>query len=348
MRFVSIGMSIARAISMAAVCGGALFGCSSSRASGPCAAGGFEVQVDTDTGSLAGTLQTPQTQMVRGSCAPSSLVIVFPGSGPTDRDGNDLPRLDTNVYAQLADALQSHGIASVRYDKRGIGGSARALPADLDSFTFDDELADARRWVDEYARDARFERVVLAGHSEGALWALLLAKQAGVTGVISLEGAGRPIGSVVGAQIEQQAETAGLTTKQVDQAKDAIAALEAGTRVSIDGFPAFLSQIFDPQTQAYLMSWMKYDPAAEAAKVQVPLLIVQGTTDTQVSTTDARLLSDANADAELLEIDGMCHVLKDASSDMSAQNKAYTDPSLPLNERLVSGVVSFVERLEPH
>jgi hypothetical protein len=44
----------------------------------------------------------------------------------------------------------------------------------------------------------------------------------------------------------------------------------------------------------------------------------------------------------------MCHVLKDASSDMSAQNKAYTDPSLPLNDRLVSGVVSFIDGIEPH
>ena len=98
--------------------------------------------------------------------------------------------------------------------------------------------------------------------------------------------------------------------------------------------------------QAYLIDWMKYDPAAEIAKLHEPILVAQGTTDIQVSVHDAELLVAANSRAKLLKVDGMCHVLKAATTDRALQTQqVYTDPKLPLHPDLVKGVLAFLDAI---
>lgn len=294
------------------------------------------VEVETPTGKLTGTLQTPE------GCGPYPFVLIYAGSGPTDQDGNSLPGLYTDMYKELAAALASAGMATVRYDKRGVGGSLSALPADLASFTFDDDVADAALWAQYYVHDPRFTGLTLAGHSEGSLFAIRVAEQVPVAAVISLEGAGRPIGEVLREQLAKALVSAPALAMQANQILDS---LEAGMTVA--SVPSELTSVFNPVVQQYLITWMKYDPATELAKIGRPILVVQGTTDTQTDLKDAQLLVAANPKAQLLIIQGMCHTLKDAISTSASQKKAYTDPTLPLDAKVVSGVVDFVKGLPP-
>jgi uncharacterized protein len=89
-------------------------------------------------GPLAGTLTAA------GKDAP--VVLILPGSGPTDRDGNNVLGVTAAPYRLLAEALAQHGIASVRIDKRGLFGSRAAVP-DPSAVTIGDYAADAHAWV---------------------------------------------------------------------------------------------------------------------------------------------------------------------------------------------------------
>jgi alpha-beta hydrolase superfamily lysophospholipase len=295
------------------------------------------VHVNVAGGELWGTLRSPD------ECGPHPLALILPGSGPIDHEGN-ASGLHTSAYALLAEAFADAGIASVRYDKRGVGRSGAALDGDGSTFAFEDDVADARAWAEAYADDGRFSSLVLVGHSEGALWALLLAQQVRVAGVISLEGSGRPVAQVLHDQLT--AQLAGSDDELLMQAEAIVDQLAAGERVR--DVPTQLEPLFGSALQTYLMSWMKYDPAAEIAKLDVPALIVQGTTDLQVSVRDAQLLADAGSATELLVIEGMCHVLKDAPDDRADQlQHAYQDPTLPLDRELVRGTSEFIAGLAP-
>src|ERR1043165_3945869 len=85
------------------------------------------VTLTTPTGALHGTLLVP------ASTRPVPLAVIIAGSGPTDRDGNS-PMLQgkNNSLKMLAEGLAARGIASVRYDKRGIAGSAKAGGNEVD------------------------------------------------------------------------------------------------------------------------------------------------------------------------------------------------------------------------
>jgi len=285
--------------------------------------------VPVSGGKLAGTLQLP------AGCAPFPVVLIIAGSGATDRDGNGLPALDTDAYKELAAALAGAGFASVRYDKRGVAGSAGVAPLLESDLRFDMYVDDATAWVKKLAADARFSGVVLAGHSEGSLIALRAAQASTVRAIVSLEGPGRPLGEVLRGQLAAQLRGTLLTA-----ANQIIDALEAGK--TVDTVPQQLAAVFRASVQPYLISEFQYDPAAEFKKTSTPALIVQGNTDLQVSVDDANLLAAARPDATLLMVDGMNHVLKLASVDLADQQAAYTDPTLPLAPALLDGLLPFV------
>ena len=98
--------------------------------------------------------------------------------------------------------------------------------------------------------------------------------------------------------------------------------------------------------QPYLISFFALDPAAVFGAVGQAALILQGTTDIQISVEDARNLAAANRDAQLLIIEGMNHVLKDVGGDRAAQLPSYGDPSLPVNVDLVDSIAEFVASLK--
>jgi fermentation-respiration switch protein FrsA (DUF1100 family) len=120
-----------------------------------------------------------------------------------------------------------------------------------------------------------------------------------------------------------------------------IDSLKAGKTVSKVNL--MLMSLYRPSVQPYLISWFRYDPAAEIKKLKIPVMIIQGTTDIQVSVEDAKNLSSAKPDARLLIIDNMNHIMKESVSDRQKNLATYTDPELPLKAGLLEGIVAFIK-----
>jgi pimeloyl-ACP methyl ester carboxylesterase len=305
----------------------------SSAPAAPCPAGGsVDFRASNARGALDGTLDVPT------GCGPFPVVLVIPGSGPTDRDGNSTAGISPASYKLLAEGLATSGIASLRYDKAGIGASVSAAPPSESMMVFEMGADDAAILVTALRADKRFSKVIVLGHSEGSLLGMLAAERTPIDGFVSVAGAGRPIAAILRDQL-----AASITDPSLLATADSILdALAQGQTVA--NVPASLQSLFRPSVQPYIISWMKYDPAQEITKVKAPVLIVQGTTDIQVSVQDAKLLAAARPDATLDLIDGMNHVMKAATLDTASQNAAYTDPTLPLVPAFLTDVEGFVAR----
>ena len=255
-----------------------------------------ELELPTPWGKLAGTLLLPDGD----AACPAALLIA--GSGPTDRDGNTplLPAPLDNIK-QLAQALAGRGIASLRYDKRGIGGSAYPGLSE-EALRFEHLVDDAVAMAERLCQEPRVGRVSLVGHSEGALIAALAAEDAGANGVVSIAGAGRRASALMRQQIEGHLPA--------DIAQPALAALDAlEAQHPVDEVPDALVLLFRPTVQPYLMSWFRHDPQEVLAELPLPVLLVHGTADTQVAVEQARLLHAARPDARLKLVEGMDHLL---------------------------------------
>jgi uncharacterized protein len=293
------------------------------------------VTLETPTGTIHGTLETP----VGDHAIP--VVLIIAGSGPTDRDGNSkmLPGAN-NSLKLVASGLAIHGIASLRYDKRGIAESAAAGPKEED-LRFDTYVSDAEGWIKQLKADKRFSTVSVAGHSEGSLIGMIAAREADADGYISLEGAGRKPSAIITEQLTPQ-----VTPQILATSEHLMALIEAGQPADTTTVPPMLAGLFRPSVRPYMVSWFKYDPAVEIAKLKIPALIVQGTTDIQTSMTDANALAKAYPGARFLKIDGMNHVLKLAPPGRAEQAAAYTDPSLPVVPQLIDEMSAFVKGLK--
>ena len=279
----------------------------------------LEQSVQTPTGELYGTLTVP---ILKGTF-PVALIIA--GSGPTDRNGNN-PQMKNNSLLLLAHELAAQGIASIRYDKRGIGASKDALISE-ENLRFENYSEDAKAWAAQLKADPRFDKLIVMGHSEGSLLGLLACEQADV--FVSLAGAGRPIDVILKEQLAVQLKGKKKLLRAVD---DGISKLKKGELVG--DAPEELFSLLRPSIQPYLISWMKYDPAVEISKLKIPVIIIQGTTDLQVQVKDAELLHAASLGSRYILIEGMNHIFKLAPSDRQKNIETYSNPELPLAPEL--------------
>jgi len=295
--------------------------------------------LETPTATLYGTLELPQTR----SRVP--VVLIIAGSGPTDRDGNS-PQFPgpNNSLKLLAQALAARGIASVRYDKRAVGETGKAMLLALEKtksvpreedLSFETYIDDAVRWGKQLGADRRFSRLTVLGHSEGSLIGMVAAQRMGAHAFVSVAGAGRPVQQVIMEQVKPQ-----FSPELLKKTEEILEQIAAGKTVA--DVPSELNLFLRPSVQPYMISWLRYDPAKEITKLRIPVLIVQGTTDLQTRLADARGLADGNRTAKLLLIDGMNHVLKTVINDPASQVTSYSDPKLPVAPELVSAICSFV------
>lgn len=287
------------------------------------------VHLAIPVGILVGSVRCPATS------GPWPVVLLISGSGPTDRDGNSaaLPG-QNNSLRQLAEALAARGIASVRYDKRGVGASRTAVGSEAD-LRFGMFADDATAWAQQLRADPRFTTVTVAGHSEGSLLGMLATRRANADAFVSIAGVGRPAAQVIHEQLLTRAPAA-----LIAEADRAMARLVAGQ--TADSVPLALAALFRPSVQSYLISWFRYDPVAEIRRLGVPALIAQGSTDIQVAIEDARLLAGTDPKAALAIIDGMNHVLKMVPPDQAAQLRSYSDSTLPVAPPLIDAIATFV------
>lgn len=287
------------------------------------------IVLHTATGDIRGSLLAPE------KVKKPPVILIIAGSGPTDRDGNQ-QGLKNNSLKQLADSLYQRGIATVRFDKRGIGESKAAVTSQRE-LRFEHYVSDVKDWVALLGKDPRFSKVIVAGHSEGALIGLEAAiNNPKVKGYISIAGPSRPADEMIKEQITEQPE---MIRNTVFPMLDTLKRGDTLTNV-----PQYLNALFQPSVQPYLISWMKYDPRVEIAKLNIPVLLIQGTTDVQVLPKDADNLKAAYPAARVRMIEQMNHVLKEfPNTDKRAQISTYTNPDLPLHKDLVPAMVEFVK-----
>ncbi len=292
-----------------------------------------EIEAAGPNGPLRGTLQEA------GAQAP--MILIVPGSGPTDRDGNNPLGVKAATYRLLAEGLAAQGVGSVRIDKRGMFASSAAIP-DANAVTIDDYVADSAAWVAAIRQRTGVSCVWLLGHSEGGLVALAsAAKVADICGLVLVATAGRPLDQVLKEQLRANPANAPLLVP----AERAIDNLKAGKRVDPVDLPPPLLRLFAPQVQGFLISVFAQDPATLIAGTGKPVLILQGTHDIQVSVTDAERLKAAAPAATLTLLPGVNHVLKVVEGDSRPANLAtYANPDLPLAPGVAEAVAVFVKR----
>jgi alpha-beta hydrolase superfamily lysophospholipase len=263
------------------------------------------------------------------------VVLMIAGSGPTDRDGNSPLGVHSNTYRMLASELAARGVASVRYDKRGSGGSG--LGSAPEALVLDDFVEDALAWIQTIRKQTEFGKLTLLGHSEGGLIAALAAERAPVDALVLLASPGRPLGALVRSQLARQAPPPLLD--DYDRITRALRAKQ-----TIDPVPESLAGLFNPGGRHFFASAMDLEPAAELKKVRTGrVTIVQGSTDLQISTEDAKALAAARPDGHLTLVAGMNHVLKSETS-LAGPQPSYTDPSRPLAPGLVDAVDAGIVR----
>lgn len=293
----------------------------------PHQAGTFADSVVSGGATLHGTMIVPDE-------ARPPIVLIIAGSGPTDRDGNSplLPGKN-NSLRYLAEALAERGIASLRYDKRGIGASRMGgLPTDL---RFEHYVDDAVAWGKKLRADRRFSSVTVIGHSEGSLIAMLATPRIPAAKVVSIAGLGFTAPEGILRQVR-----AALPADQVAQVEAAL--IRVGRGEDPGEYPPTLAPLFYPGARPYLRSWFPYDPRVAAAQVGAPLLVLQGLHDFQALEEDARAIAAGNPRATLRLIPGMNHVLKQSPAGRMEQVPVYSDSTIAVDGTLVQEISTFV------
>jgi len=293
-----------------------------------------EWTLPTETGHLAGTLLRPD------GAGPWPAALILAGSGPTDRNGNStmFPG-GNNSLKQLAEALGADGVASLRVDKRGVAGSATAALAEND-LRFEHVIADAVAWAERLKADPRFSSLTIVGHSQGAQVGMNAAWLSDADGFVAINGPGQGLFDLLREQLRTS-----LPVRSRVQAEKVMQELEAGQVVEEP--PVELTILFRRSVQEFLMSWNRHDPLQEIARLPLPVLVVQGTTDTQVSPDEARNLAAARPDARLVLVEGMNHVLKMvAADDTFAQQTSLVDSTLVIAGEVPQAVASLVRKAD--
>jgi len=288
------------------------------------------IVLKTDAGNIYGSLKVPEGNNKM------PVLLIIAGSGPTDRNGNQVSGLTTNTYKMIADSMLKRGIATLRYDKRGIGESAGGMKSEKE-LVFENYINDAAGFIRMLKSDKRFSKVIVLGHSEGSLIGMVAARTAQADAFISIAGAGDRIDRVIEEQLRSQSpEMAAKATVLFDS-------LNKGYSVEPE---ADLLYLFRPSVQPYLQSWLKYNPRKEISMLQIPVLIIQGTTDIQVAIQDAQMLKSACPSAKLVLINQMNHVLKQSGFGKQENMSTYNNPELPVKTELINAVDAFVRTVK--
>ncbi len=258
------------------------------------------------------------------------VALLIAGSGTVDHDGNG-PQMKPATLKKLSDQLVAHNIATPRYDKRGAGGWKPEFGKPED-FRFKDFVQDASALA-KYLRDSgKFSKIILVGHSEGGLVAILAAQQQTADRLVLLATAARKQGDLLKAQLEKK-----LSPEAYAPIAKAVDTIMAGQIV--DPPPQGLP--IPPAMQPSLASSFNQDPIDPLQKLTLPILIVAGGRDLQLARVDMIALSTAAPQAKTAWEPDMNHVLVDVTND--ADNlAAYGQSDRPLDRDMIDEVAAFI------
>ena len=263
---------------------------------------------------------------------PVAAVIIHPGSGPTDRDGNSRTGLNTDCYKQLAECIALRNIAVLCIDKRGVGQSKSAEISE-EQLSIDDYATDLLRWQN-WLKTRCEVPVYLIGHSEGALIAMLAARQTQSTAaIILLCATSTRLHLLLLEQYQKNSPAIAVSARRI------IDRLLAG-HTNIECPPELMTAL-RPSVQPYMASVMKYDPCQVISELRLPCLIVSGSHDVQVEAEDTQRLVEGAYMADYTCIEGMGHTLKMAHQATDSHD-SYRDPSMPVSTELVERICQFI------
>lgn len=260
-----------------------------------------------------------------------NLAIIIAGSGPTNRNGNQNFQKN-NSLKKLAESLTNKGIATFRYDKR-IVKQIRQGKVDK-NMMFDDFVSDASEVIDYFKEKSIYSKIYVIGHSQGSLVGMLAAKDK-ADGFISLAGAGQNIGDVL---VEQAAR---MDPKLGEETQPVVEQLKQGKAVT--DFPAALVSVFNKDIQPFMINWMQYNPTEIIKELDIPILLINGTKDLQVSEAEAKLLKTANEKAILTIIENMNHVLFEIKGDDLENSKSYNESFRAISPQLITNIIKFIQ-----
>lgn len=262
------------------------------------------------------------------------VMLIIPGSGPTDRNGNSQLIPGTNdSFKLLADSLLNNGIATFRYDKMGVGKSQ--FSGTEEDLRFEDNVEIANNAI-QTLKNLGFKKVYIAGHSQGSLVGMLTAQQNEVKGFISIEGSGINAYALIQEQLKKSLpeEMQKSTLQKMDSIKNGY---------TVTKYNPALASLLRESLQPYLRSYFKYTPTNEIAKLKIPIMVIQGGQDLQTTTKEGEMLRDAASDAEYLFFENMNHVLKMVDESEEQNRAAYTDPDFPLPKELAIKIANWIK-----
>ena len=287
---------------------------------------------------LAGTLCTPNDG------GPFPCVLLLPGSGQVDRDENH-KKMHIDVLRQLADELAGRGIASFRYDKRGVGQSE----GDFWTAGLNDHVADAEVCL-EFLRgrsDIDAAKIFVLGHSEGAYISVRLAAESpGVAGAVLLAGGARTGEEELRWQARRVIETLTgfnaflIKLLRVDALKSQAKQLEKIKRSTANSYRIQLRRI----NAKWMREFLAYDPAADLPRIKVPVLAIAGAKDIQVDPANLeRMAALLTAPFESHLVPDVTHLLRSESG--SGGLATYREQARrPVDPRVLSLVGDWVGR----
>jgi len=255
------------------------------------------------------------------------LIIWVHGSGGVDRNGNQ-----PQYIKQFRDEINKNNIAFFSYDKR-TANPKNAQFLKEDGVLIADFVSDVKEVVNHFKNKNRFTEIILAGHSQGSLIAMMALDN--IDKYISIAGAGETIDKTLLRQITAQSAEFGKLTE--NYLKELI---ETGKIKEVD--PNLMS-LFAPQNQPFLVSWLALNPLEEIKRVTIPTLIINGDKDLQVQVSDAEALKNAKPDSELIIIKNMNHVLKNIEKEEN-NLASYYSADFKISEELIKTIVEFIHK----
>lgn len=261
----------------------------------------------------------------------SVLSIIISGSGPTDRDGNNTS-LKSDYLKMLADGLYENGISSYRYDKRGVGSSVGDIKTG-NEVRFSDYINDVASIIIHFKDTKKFKKIVVIGHSEGALIGMIASRSI-ADKFISIAGSAEDYLNLIQRQLSiQPPYVKSMSDPIIEKLKN---------KELVDSVPPLLNNLFNNSLQKYLIEASSYDPQEEISKLEIPVLIVQGSNDIQIEIKDAQLLHNAATKSRLEIIQGMNHIFRQSPENRLLNIQTYGNPELPIDFSLVNVILDFI------
>lgn len=312
-----------------------------------------EVIVDHDDVTLAGTLTVP-----KDATTDTPVVVMVTGSGLQNRDEE---LFEHKPFAVIADYLARNGIASLRYDDRGVGGSK----GDFADATTEDFARDAEAMVSYLRQDGRFEKIGILGHSEGGLIAYKLGARPGLLDfIVSVAGPSVRGDSILVCQNRHALVNAGIPD---DVADNFASALGAAFKLKIEGqntplgdsqlegiYPSWndseltrqltdqIRRLFDAETSnPWLDYFMSYSPADDMRALRMPALIIYGGKDTQVPAKLNAPMARSLAPAAMVKVYPYANHLMQHS--LTGEVEEYQTIDETISPEVLSAIRSFIK-----